>query len=338
MKLPTSVVDDIEEGTKISIVAQVDSIHKGGNVRERILLTDIDGNTTTLTLFEGSPQYELTEDQWYLFQDANGNVYNGQKELEPNYGDLSIEPVDPPEDLISTNAENKTPEDLNTADGRLALDIETIQTVDEAELDLSNSDHLELLCVGVGYQPHPSGQIETDVLFREELSPTAEIDLINELCDWLETRDANTLLTYNGEFDLGHIRGRAKLASQALPQQDRNVVERVEDLFSQLTHDDLMRPGFSLETVADVPKTYWDIYKHGMDATDWRYRQKELGIFDEDRPLDDPIISGSDIPYFGRELLNSTKGTTKYRTLYEMIYQYAVSDVEPLFELKSRNS
>ncbi|WP_154658665.1 hypothetical protein [Halopiger djelfimassiliensis] len=334
MELPTSVADDIEQNEDISRVVKVNAIYEGNNVRERVLLTDINGNDVQLTLFDQSPEYDLVENQWYLFQSASGNIYQGQKELRPNFGDLSIEPIDPPKDLLSNVEENENESSTaDGADGNLALDIETIQTVEEGELDLDNPNHLELLCIGVGYQPSSDGPIETDVLFREGSSTAAELDLIESLCDWLETREATTLLTYNGEFDLGHIQARAELASQATKQRDGKTVQRVEKLFSQLTHNDLKRPGLSLETVADVPETYWDIYNHNIDPTDWRRTQKELGNFDEDRPLDDPVISGSDIPYFGQEFLTSTKGSPKYRALYEMIYRYAISDVEPLFDL-----
>lgn len=336
MELPTTVAEDIEQNQEISIVARIDSIHEGSNVRARVLLTDIDGNDVQITLFDQSPEYDFVENQWFLFQDASGNIYQGQKELRPNFGDMRVEPVDPPEDLISGAKEQEevvesTSDD--TTDGRVALDIETIQTVKESELDLSNSNHLELLCIGVGYQPSPGVPVEADVLFRENSSPAAELDLIDELCEWLETRNGTTLLTYNGEFDLGHIRARAELACKAAPQGDEATIQRVEDLFGQLTHDDLKRPGFSLESVADVPETHWDIYNHGMDPTEWRRNQKELGNFDEDRPLDDPAVSGSDIPYFSQQLLTSTESSPEHRALHEMVYRYAISDVEPLFKL-----
>ena len=336
MELPTTTAEDIEQNQEISIVAQVDSIHEGGKVRARVLLTDIDGNDVQLTLFDQSPEYDFVENQWFLFQDASGNVHQGQKELRPNFGDMRAKPVDPPKDIISGAKEQE--EVVGSAsddatDGRVALDIETIQSVEESELDLTNSNHLELLCIGVGYQPSPGVPVEADVLFRNNSSPAAELDLIDELCDWLETRDATTLLTYNGEFDLGHIQARAELAGQAAPQRGETTVKRVEDLFTQLTHNDLKRPGLSLEAVADVPETHWDIYTHDMNPTEWRRNQKELGNFDEDRLLDDPVVSGSDIPYFGQQLLTSTEGSTEHQALHEMVHRYAISDVEPLFNL-----
>ncbi|MFA9518478.1 hypothetical protein ACERIT_14910 [Halopenitus sp. H-Gu1] len=336
MELPTSVANDIEQNQEIDIVVQVDSIHEGSNVRARVLLTDLDENDVQLTLFDQSPEYDLVEDQWYLFQKASGNIYQDQKELRPNFGDMSVEPVDPPKDLLSAVEDGNRNEESTTTDptdGRLALDIETIQTVEEAELDLNNSNHLELLCIGVGYQPSANGPVEADVLFRDDQSTAAELDLIDDLCDWLETREATTLLTYNGDFDLGHIRGRAELASQASPQRDGSTVQRVEELFAQLTHNDLMRPGLSLEAVADVPETHWDIYAHDIDPTEWRRTQKELGYFNEDRSLDDPVVSGSDIPYFGQQFFASTEESATHRALHEMIYRYAISDIEPLFDI-----
>lgn len=152
MEYPTAIRDDIQQNAEIDLLVRVESSHEASGVRERILLTDIEGDQLQLTLFDQSPEYDFVEGEWFVLRGASGNVYEGQKELRPNFGDMNIEHVpDPPDDLIpdSTTGQSAPPSaDVDADEARIALDIETVMTVDEEILDLDDSTHLELLCIG----------------------------------------------------------------------------------------------------------------------------------------------------------------------------------------------
>jgi hypothetical protein len=56
---------------------------------------------------------------------------------------------EPPVDLV--DSVGLTDDSGRSGAERIAIAIETISTVDESTLDLDDSSHLELLCVGGGY-------------------------------------------------------------------------------------------------------------------------------------------------------------------------------------------
>lgn len=120
-------------------------------------------------------------------------------------------------------------------DPRFAFDIETVSPDlgPDEELDFEDSNQFELFISSVGYQPEPGSKIETELIYRDGLGPGSELDVIEETLDWIDERDGEKLLTFNGSgFDLIHLRGRAKLASEASGSRN-GVSDRVEDFLEE---------------------------------------------------------------------------------------------------------
>ncbi|WP_255151236.1 hypothetical protein [Halorarius halobius] len=221
---------------------------------------------------------------------------------------------------------------------RLALDIETVSPdlgPDERP-DFRDSDDFELLAVALGYE-RPEG-VESTVLFRDGTDAASELALLDRVLDWCDARPAKTLVTYNGEaFDLLHLRGRAERAAAAVG--DDEVPDRVDAFLDGLAHDDLRdravdrwggRPRFedACDRVGvDVPETLWREYDHGRDPRAWRGATG----------TDDPTVQNSDVPGFGAAYLDlaavGATDTLTFRELERMLTDYALADVEPLFEL-----
>ncbi len=234
--------------------------------------------------------------------------------------------------------------------GTLALDIETVSPEREPteQAHFRDSTYFELLAVGLGYRPAPGEPIERMVLFREDDSPASELALVEAVCDWFTDRPAETLLTYNGAgFDLLHLRGRAELVGEVV--DDRSVRKRVDALLdgdgsdhASLTHVDLMddvREAWGgrrkLEWVCgelgiDVATTRWADYEHGLDPDEWR----SYGA------RGDPAVLNTDVPAFGDRYLAlasvDARETLTFRALRDLLEDYTVADIEPLFSLSDR--
>lgn len=237
---------------------------------------------------------------------------------------------------------------------RLALDIETVSPdLDPGERpDFRDPGDFELLAVALGYEQRGADglangerrsrdrdSVESTVLFREGTGPAAELDLVELVCDWLDDQPADTLLTYNGEaFDLLHLRGRSRLASEALGSRP-GVAARIDAVLGGVVHDDLRdraverfggRPTFESacrRVGIEVPETRWADYDHGTDPTDWR---GAIGTHA-------PDVKNTDVPQFGAAYLDladvGATHTLTFRELERLLADYARSDVEPLFEL-----
>jgi len=111
---------------------------------------------------------------------------------------------------------------LGAADAIAALDIETITTVSERELEPPNPDHQELLCTGVGYRGSLNEEIEAEVLFREDETASAELDAIEAVVNWIDAKDVDVLITFGGAwFDLPVLVGRAERAAAEIGEPGR---------------------------------------------------------------------------------------------------------------------
>lgn len=329
MKHPDATREHIEQNESIDVLVRVESLQKvdGDDFDLKATLADRTGKQFGLTVFAGDGQnYTFSEGGWYVLRNASGNIYNGTPELRSNFGKMTVEQVPPPspEDapIRRTEADRREAQ----AGGIAALDIETLTTVPESELDLGNSDHVELLCVGLGYQPDPDAPAETTVSFREDRSPESELALIESVCEWIERRDPSVLLTYKGaDFDVEHLRNRPELTGA---EMDANPFE---SLLETVEYHDIDRGG-KLAHVADVDPTYWDVYEHSLNPAEWRVEQGKSGSAVAAFELD-----GGDVPYFGERYLELRErgetGSVEYRALREMLRRYAAGDVRPLFDL-----
>lgn len=377
MPVPTATRENIEQNEPIDILVRVESETTAhGPVEQQYVVTDRDGARFGLAIFERQAAYTLESDRWYVLENASGNVYNGKPELRSNFGSMSVKAVAEPPDSVTVPGSTSSDTTVHEG-GVLAFDIETISTVPETALDLGDSSHLELLCIGVGYRPSSGVPVESDVLFRRDLSPESEQDLLERFCDWIDARDPSLLVTYNGTgFDLPHLRGRAAAISDVTTNDDATDTEspdtntdntesthtsptdsgssesnsdgskstdtRLAAVLDMTTHEDLYVSG-PLENATAVATTHWDAYAHDMDPTRWRQEQRELGRYPANRPLDEPVVVAGDVPYFGRRYLElrsddpDTGGKRAHekeqRALRRLLREYAVADVEPLFEL-----
>jgi hypothetical protein len=245
-----------------------------------------------------------------------------------NYGDLQVTSLESPPTTVDRDEPDDTAtESTQQTGGVVALDIETISTVPEAEFEFDNSDHLELLCIGVGYAPYQGAPGTSRTLFRSGTTDVSEAALLQQFCDYVESHTPSHLVTFKGDFDYQHLIGRAERLSEIEP----DLSTRVRGLFTE--HDwTNLDPWGSLEDNADVSKTHWDIYEHSLTPAEWR---KDHPRFDGDP--DDPIVYNVDIPYFGQRYLELTEqpesGHREQRALHELLRHYTVADIDPLFEL-----
>jgi len=326
MPLPENTREDIVDDEPIDLVGKVEHVDQFDDGNERYHLTDIVGNRTTLKIWSDETDgYDIEPDAWYLFEDAGGDIYRGDSKLKSNYGNMAATRLDGMPDIVDREAvETAGLEELSDG-GIVAFDIETISTVPESELDLDNSDHVELLCIGVGYAPAAGQPGKSEVLVRDGISIESEAELIERFCEYVEAADPEYLLLFKGDFDLNHVPGRAeRTGSDALS-------DRVQTVLGEREIINLDPPG-SLEDNIDEPtETYWDIYEHTLSPGDWRVdHPKYTG------EIDDPTVSNKDIPYFGErylELVEQDQDNQEVRALYELIRHYTVADIDPLFEM-----
>lgn len=331
MTLPEATRDDVEDGVTLSIAGLVKRINSfdDGNVLVRFV--DLDGNELDFKIWSGDTDHDMLETgEWFLFHAAKGDVFDDEVQIESNFGNAEIEPIDGP----STDPEQSTSDGTaeSVQDGVLAFDIETVSTVPEATFNFRNSDHLELLSIGVGFAPNGDDPVETDVLVRSGTAPADEVTLLERFCDYVERQTPEELLFYKGlDFDKRHVLGRA----ERLDDSD-GLHGRVQAIFDSHDLVNLDPPG-SLEDNTDVTPTYWDVYTHSLDPVAWRESHPN---WDDDTRMDVPHVENTDIPYFGERYLaladdvdESDNGGVEYRSLRELIVHYTRADIEPLFEL-----
>lgn len=314
---------------------------------------DMKGVFVTLTIFPDNDyliEREWEEGQWYQFTEVNGNLYNGENGIKHRDG-ASVEETTPPGlkgPTDGSRAINELIPSLYDDTARIAVDIEVLTTVPDSELDLNNPEHIELLCIGVGFQTeHPHPPI-TEVLFRPEDGPAGECQLLESFCTWLDEHPGQTLLTYRGEqFDIPHLQNRARIAAEKVGASDsepkyEGLEERVTDALESYTHVDLGETAFkafeypSLNDLLDrfgieIPKTYWAAYNHGLDVRDWRTEQQNNKL------IDGSVVVGADIPQFGDHWLklrdHGATETCRFRSLDALLRKYVKADISPLFEL-----
>lgn len=349
---------DIEDGELIDITLQLDRVDtpdEHDSIACWVHFVDPDGVFVKCTIFHDSAFSDFEWDaEYYDLTQVKGDIYQGTVGITPSW-DTEIEALAEIPDAF-TIADEEKPDDADApdesqtgeTDGRVALDIEVLTSVTEAELDLNDPTHIELLCIGVGYQPARGHPVETAVLFREGTDPQSEVELLDTLCAWLDERQAGTLLTFSGTgFDLPHLRDRAEIASEAAAA-GHETPARVNETLDSFAHVDL-RPiakqayanGYSLEGAcqgASVPvvETHWDVYRHELSPPTWREAQWEEMYNSPEKPLDDPTVLGSDVPFFGDrylERLETDPESVEARSLRMLLDRYTESDIAPLFSL-----
>lgn len=225
--------------------------------------------------------------------------------------------------------------------GTLALDIETASPFREPGPEDEGTEYFEWLAVAVGYRPDPSAAVEREVLFREGgWGEEYTADLFDRLFEWCDGRDVDRVLTYNGRtFDLKHMRNWADALVEG------GVREGVDARLASLvgTHVDLVGPALAahrdelledqdvlplwkvcdLEGVDEGRVWYEDYGFHdGHFSEEFEYgfvRAVDVG-----RTLGERYVEG---------LEAGLEGTRTHGQLRELLSDYAVGDVDVLFEL-----
>jgi hypothetical protein len=199
---------------------------------------------------------------------------------------------------------------------RVALDIETIQTVENPDFD--DPSHWLPFAVVVGHLDDSMSEPEVEVIFREDSSIRAEARMLNETIDWIADRCSGSdreLLTYNGEgYDLPILKHRAREIRRVEP--GFNVVERLVLLLETATHTDLILKVKEMNGHWTSLDDALDQHDIDADGPEWLGRK----------------VTGADMPSMGLELMSDRPNDDLRRA----VTRYAASDVGPLFELHDK--
>lgn len=226
---------------------------------------------------------------------------------------------------------------------RIAFDIETVSP-DVPHTDRPTFDDptdFEFLVSGLGYQEAPGEDIETELIFRDGWGAVSELDVIEATLDWLDDRDADQLVTYNGtNFDLVHLRGRAEIACNAAGER-AGLVERIDAFVDGVEHIDLRNDAVSAyggyPTFEDVcskndvgtEKTLLEDHGISVDA---------LNKYRDSASWGDAHIGNGDVPVIGERFLDGIDEgkTSAVETYREALEHYSRADIVPLFDLADK--
>ncbi len=108
---------DIEDGEQIDIPLCVTGVDEWehDSIAQKIQLEDIHGAVVELTVFRNNDivGFEWQFGQWYLFENAVGNEFCGEMQLNPGY-DLTVTPLDEPPAAAETSKTENTPVEQST--------------------------------------------------------------------------------------------------------------------------------------------------------------------------------------------------------------------------------
>lgn len=200
---------------------------------------------------------------------------------------------------------------------RIALDIETIPTVQDP--DFNDPSHWVPFAAALGYQ-RPCGEVNVDVLFRDDGSVEAEAELFDSVLDWVaarcDGREDRELITYNGDsYDIPILQHRSYIVTNEISWS--NATERLYLFIQTSDHVDLMQDmvaanGYHVsldDALAD----------HGIEADEPEWMGSK--------------VTGADMPEMGLELLSDRPDGVN-ADLRDVVRRYAKSDVKPLFGLR----
>lgn len=223
------------------------------------------------------------------------------------------------------------------SDAVLAVDIETISLTDDP--DFEDTSDWELLAVGLGYQPDPGADIESEVLFREgERGIEATSDLLERVREWCSDKKATTV-TFNGErFDKTHLQNWSKKAAKTCSNGPL-----------QIQYALLFRDHVDLKPIAKQQCEDWPGWKshasyeevcewEGIDVPETRFDDYDLDAVLEQSAINDPVVKGRHLgEHLGaRYVQHYAQGTTdskEFEELRKLAYEYTESDIRPLIRL-----
>lgn len=225
--------------------------------------------------------------------------------------------------------------------GTVALDIETVVRGPPADTTLE--DH-ELFCICLGHRPGPDEPVESAVFLRDRWGPAGELAVLEAALDWLEPRQGDRLLTYNGaDFDLPRLRARAVECLERLDSTSP-ALTRLETVLATHEHEDLFLEVCEPyeRTVGHRPSFEAACEAVGVTVPETPLADYDLGFIDlaAHRSTIDAMKShliGIDVPVLGERYLDLLEAgaaeTNTVREIEAAVTHYARTDVEPLFAL-----
>ena len=227
-------------------------------------------------------------------------------------------------------------------DSLLAIDIETASPNRSPEgSDFRDTDYFELVAVGIGHQPAPGEPVETAVLFRDGgWDVEATTDLLRRIDDWCRGREAEGILTHNGNrFDAIHLGGWAQRAVEHGTWPD--AASRLDALFEH--HVDL-NP-IAVEAYAERLESWRttvaleDVCRwEGIPVESTRYADYGVGPVANHPAIDGETVTNVHIgkvlgEAYVAQLVEGRTDTHEFAELERLLTDYTNGDIEPLFQL-----
>lgn len=238
--------------------------------------------------------------------------------------------------------------------GILAIDIETTSPFHKQEYvqeNLDKTEVVELLAVGIGYKEDIDGEItDSTVIFRQgSLGDEYTAKTIEKVCEWISNFNVEKTITFNGNrFDKTHLLNWSEQVNEYVESDlvdcIRNNIFGTHIDIRQLSTDNKFEDQLESDGV-DFNNTYYTDYfnsvqsnKLAMYAGRWGgnvnefivegrdignllgilYIHKEFGLEDY---YDDVVVDVNDYESINIEPLK------------EMIFDYTINDIHPMFEL-----
>lgn len=319
---------------------------------------DSEGTHLQLTIFSDASISDIsfTEGDWYEIGPLRSNVYNGTFGAVPA-DNCTVDAVDPSGETTGvpdgTAGRDGMFKQLCASDGQVALDIEIIKHVSDETMEAYrkehstvNPEHVSLVCAALAYQPPatpqlPSPPIAERVVFADDESDREQARAIGEIAACLYAWNADTLLTYAGQwFDLPVLDALWDATRHAHPESTDRAMPW-SFVIGDYYHADLSKPAMhtfgpvdletaSIECDAGPAKSiHWTDYAHDLNIPAWR---REFDATNDDSgSWDDPeqsTLVGTDMLYVGEKYLRGDDVAVQ-----TMISDYAASDVHPLFRM-----
>ncbi|MFC4548949.1 MULTISPECIES: hypothetical protein [Halorussus] len=227
--------------------------------------------------------------------------------------------------------------------GTVAVDIETASPHEEPpDGEYDNTDYFELVAVALGYRSDENDPIETEVLFREGgWEPTHTADLLGRTTNWLDGREFDDVLTYNGSgFDLVHLLNWARetddagLSDRALDRMRALEEKQIDLKFPAIEHH-----GDLIWKNHEFPKFEKVCTARSVPTAETKYADYDVSDdFLRNLNRTEEVVEGWHIgttlgEQYVAGISAGLEDTLTYRELERLLFDYAEADVTPLFEL-----
>lgn len=226
--------------------------------------------------------------------------------------------------------------------GTLVLDIETASPFEEPPENSNNTKYFEWFALSLAYVDELDDSPEVEVLFRRgNWDDSYTIDLYQRMFKWVDQRDVERLLTYNGAwFDGKHLLNWAsdidETTGHTFREQTENLFENhidvalaAADIYAdELREDQYILPDWIAYDTANIDNdSVW--------YDDYEFPDAYLS------EIDKPAVQGKHIgQVLGERYVDNVEAgietTSVHRELTRMLEDYCRSDVADLIDLYSK--